>query len=221
MLKYDAPELAVEVALLGLPRHGAAEYKSRLLPDGIPILRSEETNEHNMRELIRDMSDSKLVTEITKETEEGFSSQDSPLKARARGRGRGANGRKKNPPGAAAATSSLGPVHPSAASMQPLTSEDMKMCCILLEKQKEEIRKIDATKTELKQEAEAFCSSCHLPDVDLQKERVAVPAWTLEKTSTRMTRQLFKVHCLKKYQLRARPSDPDIPMGDVDQLEAH
>ena len=59
ILKYQAPEAFVEIAILGLPRIDNASFVSRLVPEGVHILHSEDTGDQNIKQLIRDMKGTK------------------------------------------------------------------------------------------------------------------------------------------------------------------
>ena len=71
ILKHNAPEAVVETAILGLPRTGDALCASRLVPEGVPVIRSEHTGEQNIKQLIRHMSGTKTITKHSAEKQKG------------------------------------------------------------------------------------------------------------------------------------------------------
>ena len=82
ILKREAPEAVVEIAMIGLPRCGKFKFVSSLLPEGIPVLRSDEVSDTNMRQLIKDMSDSKALEKIEEDDKGGGLGQYSEEAAR-------------------------------------------------------------------------------------------------------------------------------------------
>ena len=128
VLKHDAPEAIVEIGILGLPRTGDAKHEFPHLPDGVPALRSEDTNDVNLKALIQDMSGTKTINKL--ETEAAAAAAEAKAVAaepgaqaastgRVRGvqRVKGRGGRGARAGGSATSLGPVGPVGPAEKAM--------------------------------------------------------------------------------------------------------
>ena len=141
ILKYDAPDAVVEVAILGLPRLGVAKGDISILPDGIPVVTSDLTNDKNIRELIADKTDSQLVDDMNQERKQEIVGEQSEGPAR-RATSRSRRGRGR------AGSSALGP---NVAVSSEITTEDSKLFWLVIQKKKRDLLKISPQDTDIAQ----------------------------------------------------------------------
>ena len=221
ILKREASEAVVEIAMLGLPRSGKFKFVSSLLPEGIPVLRSDEVSDTNMRQLIKDMSDSKALEKIEeddKKLEKGGESSSG-------GRGRGRGVAKKKARGKFA-SSCLG-IDPNAAACDtpvPLTEEEKNVFWLMLDKQKRDLQRVYSSTTPCApgDMADCFMRAVIYSTLAYKKRELTYCISGVRRNSNSLltTRQLFTLTVCKQRKLKPRTSDADFPDGDLAAVES-
>lgn len=219
ILKREAPEAVVEIAMLGLPRFGKFRFVSSLLPEGIPVLRSDEVSDTNMRQLIKDMSDTKALEKIEEDDKKLEKGGDGNAGGRARG------GAKKKARGKFA-SSCLG-IDPNSAATDtpvPLTDEEKKLFWLMLDKQKRDLQRLYSSVTPCApgDMADCFMRAVIYSTLAYKKRELTYCISGVRRKSNSLltTRQLFTITVCKQRKLKPRNSDADFPGGDLEAVES-